>query len=229
MARRKPIVAIDGPVGAGKSTAARKLARELGFSCINTGAMYRALALVARKARVDSDAPDLEERLGPLLSELSVAFEGERVIVNGRDETARLGEPELGDLASRYSTLASVRARMRELQRAAGAAGGTVMEGRDIGTVIFPEAEVKFFLDANVEVRARRRCEELSAKGQKTSPEAVLNQLIERDRRDRERALAPLRRAPDAIVIDSTKLTVAQVVAEMKRHVAVALVPQGGG
>jgi cytidylate kinase len=229
MARRKPIVAIDGPVGAGKSTAARELARELGFACVNTGAMYRALALVARKARVDPDGPDLEQQLAPLLSELSVAFEGERVIVNGRDETARLGEPELGDLASRYSTLATVRARMRELQRAAGAAGGTVMEGRDIGTAIFPEAEVKFFLDADVEVRARRRCEELRAKGQKVSPEAVLNQLLERDRRDRERALAPLRRAPDAIVIDSTKMTLDEVLAEMKRHVPAAPEPRGEG
>jgi cytidylate kinase len=130
--------------------------------------------------------------------------------------------PEVGDLASRLSTLAIVRQKMRELQRAAGRDGGVVMEGRDIGTAVFPDAEFKFFLDADVEVRAERRWRELVAKGAGITRDEVLAQLLERDRRDSERELAPLRRADDAIVIDSTRLSVAEVVAAMKARVEAA-------
>jgi CMP/dCMP kinase len=217
--RARPIVAIDGPVGAGKSTAARELARALGFDYINTGAMYRAVAIAAREAGVSADDPDAERRLKPILDAARIAFRGERLLLNGRDVTAKLAEPEVGDLASRFSTLGAVRARMRELQRAAGAEGGVVMEGRDIGTAVFPDAEFKFYLDADMEVRARRRFEELAAKGVPITFEEVLAQLTERDRRDRERELAPLRRAGDAIVIDSSGLGVPEVVAVMKTHV----------
>lgn len=220
MRRARPIVAIDGPVGAGKSTVARELARALGFSYLNTGAMYRAVALAARNAGLAPDTARLEAPLDRLLSSIVIAYDGERIMLEGRDVTDLLAEPEIGDLASRFSTLASVRIRMRELQRAAGAGGGVVMEGRDIGTAIFPDAEFKFFLDAAVEVRARRRFSELFRKGSPATFEEVLEQLKERDRRDRARALAPLRRADDAMVIDSTGLSAAEVVGVMKAWIA---------
>jgi cytidylate kinase len=140
-------------------------------------------------------------------------------MLNGRDVTAMVSRPEIGELASRFSAIASVRARMRELQRAAGAGGAVVMEGRDIGTAIFPDAEFKFFLDADVKTRARRRFEELKRKGTSIAEREVLEQLIERDRRDSGRELAPLRRADDAIVIDSTKLSIDAVVAAMKAKI----------
>lgn len=219
MSRPRPIVAIDGPVGAGKSVAARELARELGYSYLNTGAMYRAVAIGAREAGVSPDDANVEERLKPVLAKIEIKFDGEKIVLNGRDVTAKKDQPEIGELASRFSALASVRARMRELQRAAGADGGVVMEGRDIGTAIFPDAEFKFFLDAGVKTRARRRFEELQRKGASITEHEVREQLIERDRRDRGRKLAPLRRADDAIVIDSTKLSIDGVVAAMKAKI----------
>ena len=219
MSRRRPIVAIDGPVGAGKSVAARALARELGFSYLNTGAMYRAVAIAARAAGVSPDDPNVEARLASILKKIKIKFDGEKIVLNGRDVTATVSEPEVGELASRFSAIGSVRARMRELQRAAGADGGVVMEGRDIGTAVFPDAEFKFFLDADVTTRARRRFEELQKKGASTTEHEVLAQLMKRDRRDSGRELAPLKRADDAIVIDSTRLSIAAVVAEMKAKI----------
>src|SRR6266404_9443364 len=131
IARRRPIIAIDGPVGAGKSVAARELARELGYSYLNTGAMYRAVAVAAREAGIDPEDTNVEERLKPVLAGIKIKFDGEKIFLNGRDISDRIVEPEIGDLASRLSALRSVRERMRELQRAAGADGGVVMEGRD--------------------------------------------------------------------------------------------------
>jgi len=222
MTRPRPIIAIDGPVGAGKSTVARELARALGFSYINTGAMYRAVALAARESGISPGDAQIERRLAGILDMIAITFDGERVLLSGRDITAAITAPEAGDLASRLSTLAIVRQRMRELQRAAGHDGGVVMEGRDIGTAVFPDAEFKFFLDADVEVRAERRWREMVAKGASVTRDEVLAQLLERDRRDSERELAPLRRADDAIVIDSTRLSVAEVVAAMKARVGAA-------
>jgi cytidylate kinase len=222
MTRARPIIAIDGPVGAGKSTVARELARALGFSYINTGAMYRAVALVARERGISPGDAQIERRLAEILDMIAINFDGERVILSGRDISAAITAPEVGDLASRLSTLAIVRQKMRELQRAAGRDGGVVMEGRDIGTAIFPDAEFKFFLDADVEVRAERRWRELAAKGTSVTRDEVRAQLLERDRRDSERELAPLRRADDAIVIDSTRLSIAEVVAAMKARVEAA-------
>jgi CMP/dCMP kinase len=219
MSRQRPIIAIDGPVGAGKSVAARELARELGYSYLNTGAMYRAVAIAAREASVSPNDANVEERLKPVLAKIEIKFDGEKILLNGRDVTAKKDEPEIGELASRFSALASVRARMRELQRAAGADGGVVMEGRDIGTAIFPDAEFKFFLDADVKTRARRRFEELKRKGASITEPEVLAQLVERDRRDSGRELAPLRRADDATEIDSTKLSVEAVLAAMKAKI----------
>jgi cytidylate kinase len=219
MSRKEPIVAIDGPVGAGKSVAARELARALGFAYLNTGAMYRAVALAAREAGVSPDDPNVEQRLASILKGIKIKFDGEKILLNGRDVTAKKDEPEIGDLASRFSALGSVRARMRELQRAAGADGGVVMEGRDIGTAIFPDAEFKFFLVADVKTRARRRFEELRKKGGTITEQEVLEQLVERDRRDSGRELAPLKRADDATEIDSTKLSIGAVVAAMKAKI----------
>jgi cytidylate kinase len=221
--RKRPIVAIDGPVGAGKSVAARRLARELGYSYLNTGAMYRAVALAARAAGVGPDDADAGAALGRVLAAIKINFDGERVILNDRDESGSVSEPEIGDLASRFSAIGAVRARMRELQRAAGAEGGVVMEGRDIGTVIFPDAEFKFFLNADVKTRARRRFEELKQKGASITEAEVLEQLIERDRRDSGRELAPLKRADDAMEIDSTNLSIDAVVAAMKAQINVRI------
>ena len=219
MTRARPIIAIDGPVGAGKSVAARALARKLGFSYLNTGAMYRAVAIAAREAGVSPDGASVEKKLAPILAAIKIAFDGEKIFLNDRDVTARIVEPEIGDLASRFSAIGVVRGRMRELQRAAGANGGVVMEGRDIGTAIFPDAECKFFLNADVNVRAARRYAELKSKGAAISEREVLEQLKERDQRDRGRELAPLKRADDAIEIDSTNLSVEEVVARMNAKI----------
>src|SRR6202035_5850266 len=135
-------------------------------------------------------------------------FSDGRISLDGRDISAQIGSPEIGESASRLSTLGVVRARMRDLQRAAGARGGVVMEGRDIGTAVFPDAEFKFFLDADPEVRAARRYAELTAKGATTNRDEVLRELMERDRRDSARELAPLRRADDAVVIDTSKMSI---------------------
>jgi CMP/dCMP kinase len=211
--RTRPVVAIDGPVGAGKSTVARELARVLGFDYLNTGAMYRAVAVAARYINIKESAVD--HRLEKLLDSITISFEGERVLLDGKDASAEIVQPAIGDLASRLSTLPVVRARLRKLQRAAGEGGGVVMEGRDIGTSIFPDAEFKFFLTAEVKVRAARRFAELAAKGALITEAEVLKQLEERDRRDQERELAPLRKADDAIVIDSSALSIEQVVSAM--------------
>ncbi len=216
---RRPIVAIDGPVGAGKSVVARALARELGFSYLNTGAMYRAAALAARAAGIGPDDANAEAMLARVLAGIKIRFDGERIMLNDRDVSAAVVEPEIGDLASRFSAIGVVRARMRELQRAAGADGAVVMEGRDIGTAIFPDAEFKFFLNAGVNTRARRRFEELKRKGASITEDQVLEQLIERDRRDSGRELAPLKRADDAMEIDSTNLSIEAVVAAMKAQI----------
>ncbi|HUO05920.1 MAG TPA: (d)CMP kinase [Candidatus Binataceae bacterium] len=219
MKRERPVIAIDGPVGAGKSTVARALARALGYSYLNTGAMYRAVAIAAREGGISPDDSDLPVRIVPVLDAIRIKFDGERIFLNDREVTAAIAEPEIGDLASRFSALSIVRARMRDLQRAAGKQGGVVMEGRDIGTAVFPDAEFKFYLDADVSVRAARRFAELRAKGVATTHEEVLNQLIERDRRDRGRELAPLKQADDAIRIDSTAMTLEQEVAAMKAEI----------
>ncbi len=220
MSRRRALIAIDGPVGVGKSTVARALARELGYRYLSTGALYRVVALAARERGIGAEDDALEARLAALLDSTTIAVEGERVLLDGRDVSGGLAEPEIGELASRLSALAVVRARMLPVQRAAADEGGLVVEGRDIGTVVFPDAEYKFFLDAAVAVRAERRFAELAAKGAAISREQVLAELSARDRRDAGRALAPLKCAADAVVIDSSRLSVAQVVAEIRSHLA---------
>ena len=225
-ATRQPIVAIDGPTGAGKSTVARDLARALGFTYVNTGAMYRAVALAESRAGIDGDAPDAAARLEPLLDSITIALEQDRVLLNGVDVADQLSDPAVSDSASRLSAMAIVRARMRELQQTAGAKGAIVMEGRDIGTVIFPDAEFKFFLNADLRTRAERRYKELIQKGVSTTFDEVRAQLEARDRRDQERVLAPLKPAADAIVIDSTNDSVAEVVAWLKGLVSASGDPE---
>ena len=216
-----PVIAIDGPVGAGKTTVARALAHSLGFSHINTGAMYRAVALAARARYTGGElsGPEIERRLGEILNSISIKFDRERVLLDGRDISDAITAPAIADLASRLSALGLVRTRMRDLQRAAGENGRVVMEGRDIGTVVFPDAEFKFFLTAAVAVRAARRYAELAAQGVAISEAEVLAQLRERDQRDEARELAPLRPAADATWIDASLLSVDEVVQQMKTHI----------
>lgn len=207
-----PIVAIDGPAGAGKSTVARQLARRLGFSMIDTGAIYRAVALAARRAEIPWDDDDGLRKL--LDAGLGLVFREDRVLLKGRDVTEALRTPEITRGASVVSARPVVREKLLGLQRELGleAPRGAVLEGRDIGTVVFPEAQLKFFLTASDEARAQRRHSELAEKGLHVPLEDVLADQRQRDKDDTERTIAPLKPAPDAIVIDTTGLDLAEVV-----------------
>lgn len=217
---RKLIVAIDGPAGAGKSTVAKRLAKELGYTYMDTGAMYRAFAWRVMKEGIDlSDEKKLERVLQDTSIELLEQDGRSSVLLNGVDVTDRIRTPELSQLASRVSTSKIVRERMVELQRDMGSHGGVVAEGRDIGTVVFPNAEVKVFLDASSEERARRRFEELRSQGREVTVEETLEEMEQRDRRDRERDVAPLRKAEDAVVIDSTQAGVDGVVGRIMQEI----------
>ncbi len=221
MSTESAVIAIDGPAAAGKSTVARELARELGFNYVNTGAMYRAVAVAVREAGMESyGGGDFLERLKALLAAADIGVAAGRVTLNGRDLGESLNARGIDDLASRLSALAPVREKMRAMQRRIAVDGAVVMEGRDVGTVIFPEARFKFFLDAQPQVRAQRRFAQLAATGAKTTLGEVLQQLAERDQRDSSREIAPLKPAPDAIVIDSSALSVKAVVGRMKAFVA---------
>jgi cytidylate kinase len=199
------IIAIDGPAGAGKSTIASRLARKLGYVNLESGAMYRALALKA----IDNDASlEDEAALLKLAQESRVQLEptlgGNRTLLDGRDVSARIRERDVTEAASRVSVHPAVRAWMVARQREMGAGGGVVMEGRDIGTKVFPDADLKIFLDADPVVREQRRMEQQKIKGEVAANVAA--DLRERDRRDRTRAASPLKAADDAVVIDSTNL-----------------------
>jgi len=210
-----PIIAIDGPAGAGKSTIARHLARHFGLLNLETGAMYRAFALKALTSNLSlEDVPALAE----LSTHTSISLEptdaGNLVFLDGADVTAQLREPAVTDGASRVSVHPQIRAWMVRLQQELGAKGGVVMEGRDIGTVVFPHADVKIFLDAAPEVRGLRRYDQLDAQAAaEVQPEEVVRELRARDERDRNRADSPLKAAEDAVLLDSTKLTLDEVVA----------------
>lgn len=239
-AGRRPVIAIDGPAGAGKSTLAAHLARRFGFLNLETGAMYRALALKA----IENDlAFDEEEPLLELASRTRIALEpqtdGNRVFLDGLDVSRRIRDSDVTSAASQVSVHPRLRAWMVDAQRALGREGGVVMEGRDIGTCVFPDAEVKIFLDAAPEVRGSRRFRQttngpgssaaasstnLSAAPdesaeQRTAREAILEEMRERDRRDRSRADSPLRPAQDAVVLDSTNMTLGEVLAAAEQIV----------
>jgi cytidylate kinase len=223
--RSLPIVAIDGPAGAGKSTVARRLADALAFVLVDTGALYSTVALAAERAGVPwSDGPRLAALAERLVEEKALSFErdpglGVRVKLSGEDISDAIRTPEIAQGASTVSAHAQVRAALLDLQRVAGSAGGVVLEGRDIGTVVFPDAEVKFFLTASAEVRASRRHAELVAKGQAITLAETLEDVKRRDAQDEGRAIAPLKRADGAILVDSTELSFEQTVASMLEHV----------
>ena len=213
---RKPIVAIDGPVGAGKSTVARAVAQRLRFRYVDTGAMYRSVAWAALQRGIRlSD----EGAVTALAQSLQIDFvtdpEGQRVLVDGVDVTDLIRTPQVSDGASVVSVYPGVRVALVAVQRRLGADGGVVMEGRDIGTVVFPDAEIKVFLDASLDERARRRFEELRARGVGADLESVRRAEEERDRRDRTRSHSPLRAASDAVVIDSTGIPADEVAARI--------------
>ena len=214
--RRDIVITIDGPAGAGKSTVAAALARRLGFTLIDTGALYRGLAWAARKTAVP-----IEE--GPamrgLLERTSVRLEGGRVLVDGRDVTVDIRTPAISELTSRLTTLASVRDKMTPIQRSLAAPGAAVLEGRDTGSVVWPEAEVKFYLDADLDTRARRRRDELVARGLGGDLETVREEMARRDRQDMERPLAPLVKPEGAVVVNTTGLGIAEVVDTLLRVV----------
>jgi len=212
---RKTIIAIDGPAGAGKSTIARRLARHFGLLNLETGAMYRAFALKALRAGVSLDQSyDLERLAAETSIRLEPGDEENRVLLDDEDITGLIRNQTVTDAASRVSVFPAIRAWMVRLQQQLGAAGGVVMEGRDIGTVVFPHADVKIFLDAAPEVRGMRRFDQLgqSGKAHGTQPEAVIRELHARDERDRNRADSPLRPAADAVLLDSTEMTLDEAV-----------------
>lgn len=213
---RDIVITIDGPAGAGKSTVASALARRLGFTLVDTGALYRGLAWAVQKAGVAlEDGPALRA----LLERTSVRLDHGRVLVDGRDVGAEIRTPAISGLTSRLTTLGVVRDKMTPIQRGLAAAGGVVLEGRDTGSVVWPEAEVKFYLDADLDTRARRRCDELAARGQEAELVSVREEVARRDRQDMERALAPLVKPAGAVVVDTTGRSIAEVVDELARVV----------
>jgi len=210
---KKIAIAIDGPAGAGKSTVSRAVARALGYSLVDTGAIYRSVALLASRSGIDwQNETALAEIVATM--EVSFAFEEDanRVTVNGEDVSEWIRTPEISRGASEVSKFPAVRSGLLEVQRKLAGSGGAVLEGRDIGTVVFPDAPVKIFLDASCEVRAKRRFDELQAKGSNESYDQILTDIQERDQRDRTREIAPLKAADDAIVVDSSELSAESVI-----------------
>ena len=215
---RKLIIAIDGPAGAGKSTIASRLARKLGYANLESGAMYRALAL---KAILWDQSLDDEAALLQLARSSRIALEptstGNRVLLDGEDVTQRVREADVTEAASRVSVHPKVREWMVARQREMGATGGVVMEGRDIGIKVFPDADVKIFLDADPVIREQRRLQQQNLRG--AAAQATAAELRERDQRDRTRVASPLVAAPDAVILDSTRLSEDEVLARVEELV----------
>ena len=211
------IIAIDGPSGAGKSTIARLLAKRLGYLQIDTGAMYRAVALLVSQAGIDPDDAAAVERLCNSADiRLDCSNCSQKVFANGRDVTELIRTPEMSLMTSRISALKPVRESMMVLQRRMGRDGGVVLEGRDIGTAVFPDAELKFFLFASPEERGKRRFAELVGNGERVTLEETIEAVCRRDRQDSQRDLAPLRQAEDAIPVDSSLISIDEVVKKME-------------
>jgi cytidylate kinase len=219
------VVAIDGPAGAGKTTVTRRVAARLGYSLVDTGALYRTVALAAqRRAVAWTDEHGMGHMARALAEARGLRFEsgtdGEsRVLLEGEDVSLAIRDPEIGRGASIVSALPGVRDALLAMQRDAGEHGGVVLEGRDIGTRVFPDAEAKFYLTASVEVRARRRASELTARGIPANLEDVRREVVERDERDSNRPVAPLSQAADAELVDSSALEIDQVVESIVRRV----------
>jgi cytidylate kinase len=214
------VVAIDGPSGAGKSTVARLLAERLGYLYIDTGAMFRTVALAVKRANI---SPEDEEALAALCQGLEISFERRegayRVLANGEDVSEAIRTPEISLLTSRISMKKAVREVLLHEQRRMGQSGNVVLEGRDIGSVVFPDAEVKFFLSASPEERGKRRFLELKAKGDKVSLEQTIAEVAARDAQDEQREHAPLRMADDALLVDSDGISVEDVLGRMENIV----------
>lgn len=202
------IVAIDGPAGAGKSTISKLLAEATGFTRLDTGALYRAVGLAATRAKIAVDDPGL----GAFVEALSLQIDGDRLVLDGEDVSAAIRTPEAGTAASIYAAIPAVRDGLMGLQRRIGHAQDSILDGRDIGTVVFPDAEVKIFLTASAEERARRRHAELQGRGAASDFATVLAEIEARDHQDRSRAIAPLKQAADAHLVDATTLTIAEAV-----------------
>ncbi len=223
VAREQQIITIDGPSGVGKSTVSLLTAQATGFSLLDTGAMYRAVAFQLRESGVVADD---EEKIAGILKEIKIEIfpagdtEGyTKVIVNNREITNDIRSPEISMLASRFSALGIVRSFLTRLQRQYGERGRIVAEGRDMGSVVFPGAAWKFYLDAELEVRARRRCQQFAAKGEKVDFNEMQALISQRDQNDSNRKLAPLKKAEDAVFIDTTRLTKKEVLAKILNKV----------
>jgi cytidylate kinase len=218
--RKRLTVAVDGPSGAGKSTVARSLARELGYTYIDTGAMYRSVALRVKERGI---SPEEELAINQLASSLHITFiaDGGKayVLCDGEDITEAIRTHEISHLASTISKQKGLREVLVQMQREMGKGGGVILEGRDIGTVVFPDAEVKFYIDAESEERTRRRYDEMVEKGVAVDFKETREELMRRDHSDMNRAHSPLKKAADAIFIDSTRCSVKEVVEEMVRIV----------
>ncbi|HAS3628608.1 TPA: (d)CMP kinase [Vibrio cholerae] len=225
MSSHTPVVTVDGPSGAGKGTLCMLLAKKLGFQLLDSGAIYRVLALAALHHGVDLES---EDALVPLATHLDVQFiaEGDlvKVILEGEDVSRELRKEETGMAASKVAALPRVREALLRRQRAFASGIGLVADGRDMGTVVFPAAEAKIFLDASAEERARRRFKQLQLKGLDVKFDPLLSEIQERDDRDRNRAVAPLRPAEDALVLDSTTLTIDEVVEQALQYIESKLV-----
>lgn len=223
MPERMEVVTIDGPAGGGKSTVSRTLAKKLGFIYLDTGAMYRAVAFACREQKADpEDYKRLKDLLSQLVIELFPAKNGAgdvQVVVNGNEVGEQIRTPEMGMLASKVSAIPVVRNNLTLQQQKMGRTGRIVAEGRDTGTVVFPNASWKFYLDATPEIRMRRRADQLRSQGTDVDEQDLLAQIIQRDKDDSERAVAPLKKASDAVYIDSSYKSAEEVISLMHDHI----------
>jgi len=207
--KKRLVIAIDGPAASGKSTTARLLAKHLKYIYIDTGAMYRACALASLQEGIKlEDRVKLEDMLQKIEIDIRYAETGNRVLLNGNDVTKRIREADITKLSSEIAVIGIVRKKMVQLQRKMGENGGVIMDGRDIGTVVFPNADLKFFMIAGVNTRAKRRWKEVREKGEDLSLEEIEKEIIWRDKNDSQRQIAPLQKAEDAIEIDTSNISI---------------------